>query len=398
MKLVLLANIVSPHQMPFARKIVERIGSRDFRYVYTEALHEERENMGWEQSIEEDWCIHDTMNCDAARKADTLLSGYRAIDLFRQRVSEDKLTCYMSERWFKPPVGILRLLSPAYFKMALEIVRLLDNKNFFYFPMGIHAARDMIRLYGLLHGDLRCLFCSPVVAFESKPCGTIVPLKTAIQAHVLSDEEIRFAKRYGFVQIPKKNWGIVSADGVYSKIRLWGYFVAPSELKNTTKTENHPKKILWVGRMLDWKMTKTLVKAVLDSEDFELNLYGHGPMEGYLKKVSAKNSRIKFHDYVPIDEIRSLMREHDIYVLASNGYEGWGAVLSEALEEQMCVLASIESGSGATMLPSELLFESANWKQLAALLNAEQNKSASIGAWSAENAAKSFFDFIDNHN
>jgi glycosyltransferase involved in cell wall biosynthesis len=95
---------------------------------------------------------------------------------------------------------------------------------------------------------------------------------------------------------------------------------------------------------------------------------------------------ISFHSPVAIDEVRKLMRKYDVYVLSSNAYEGWGAVVSEALEEGMKVVGTYEAGSSATMLPSDNLFYAGDWKALMNLLSTGVN-SCSIGHWRVGNAA-----------
>jgi glycosyltransferase involved in cell wall biosynthesis len=44
------------------------------------------------------------------------------------------------------------------------------------------------------------------------------------------------------------------------------------------------------------------------------------------------------------------MRQADVYVLPSSGMEGWGVVVNEAMLEGCAVIASRESGSGATLI------------------------------------------------
>ena len=123
-----------------------------------------------------------------------------------------------------------------------------------------------------------------------------------------------------------------------------------------------------------------------------LDIYGTGPEETKLKKVAAKyGDAIRFYPPVPIGEVRKLMRGHDVYVLASNGYEGWGAVVSEALEEGMRVLGTYESGASATILPKERLFHAGDWRALLRLLERESRGElppCSIGEWTAAKAAE----------
>ena len=161
--------------------------------------------------------------------------------------------------------------------------------------------------------------------------------------------------------------------------------------------------MLWVGRLLKLKRVDTIIRAVgelsqtyassprLNTNDYQLtttlDIYGSGPEELRLKKMATKyGDVIKFHPPVPIDEVRKLMREHDVYVLASNGYEGWGAVVSEALEEGMRVVGTYEAGSSATMLPETCLFHSGDWKTLKRILQSEIPQ-CGIGTWTAKETA-----------
>ena len=97
---------------------------------------------------------------------------------------------------------------------------------------------------------------------------------------------------------------------------------------------------------------------------------------------------------MPIKEVRRLMREHDVYVMASNACEGWGAVVSEALEEGMKVIGTYEAGYSATMLLENDLYHSGDWKTLSMILaRCAREKvvgklnSQGIGAWTAKAAA-----------
>lgn len=385
MKFVLLTCMISPHQSPLIKSLL-KYWHGQAQYQYTEPMSSERSSMGWDECPETNF-TPTLFNEEEALNAEALLCGLRTLDLYRKRVQTGRWTGYMFERWFKPPWGIFRLFWPPYFHMAKEIIRLGKIPSFYFFPIGIHAARDLARLEMLLKGNLKALFYTPSLAFESKPGGTIVSLKTAIDTKVLSPEEIAFAKKYGFVQIPKKYWGKVKPSGIFAKFCLWGYFVASGKITSNKKQSGHPHRLLWVGRMLSLKRVDTIVQAVKSLCAVSLNLYGHGPMEKKLQKMSAEHKNICFHDFVPVTQVRCLMRIYDTYILSSNAYEGWGAVVSEALEEGMRVFATIESGAGSTILPRENLFPSGDTSALIKLL---QTPSApgNIGLWTAEEAAK----------
>lgn len=387
MRIALLTNIVSPHQLPLARALVERIGAENYRYVYTEATHDERTKMGWGASADDTWCVQGNSDNPLLRDADVVLSGHRALDLFEQRNAVGKKTFYASERWFKPPLGFLRIFVPSYFRMARRFLKALKAPTMMLLPMGIHAARDFARLMGLFAGDVLCLFRAPTVAFESRPGGIIVPLRQAMEAGVLDEETVVFAKRHGFVQIPEVHWGKVKPTGHYAKMRLWGYFVAPGQGRPAQRAER-PLRVLWVGRMLDWKRTRTLVEAVRDMTGVTLDVYGHGPEEENLKRLAEGCEVISFHDFVPVEQVRDLMRAHDVYVLPSDGGEGWGAVVNEALEEGMVVVGTVEAGASATMLPQARLYPAGEVAALRRILETLRPEVGRIGLWTAENAAE----------
>ena len=374
MKLVLYTNSCSAHQLPLSHEIVKRLGAEIFRYVYTDDSQHQRSQV---VDSDEKWVTKDRSfveSCDVL-----LVGGVHPIDIILRRSRNGKRTLYMSERWFKPQLGMFRLLHPKYFMMAWKFVKIMRNLSLFtYLPIGIHAARDMARLCGLMHGDLRCIFRTPELDFERKPGGKIW-LKNKTQN---KQDERKYC---------------------LDKMRMWGYFVEPMKYNServhqTTKAVRNEIKVLWVGRILKWKRVDTILRAVREHANLKkvdnslpkisLDIYGNGPEEIKLKKmVHGYEEQIKFYPPVTIAEVRKLMQEHDVLVLTSNGYEGWGAVVSEALEEGMKVVGTYEAGSSATILPDECLFHAGDWRNLLRLLSMPIQAN-SIGNWTAEIAAK----------
>lgn len=249
--------------------------------------------MGWCEADGYAWAQLSTHDDPRLLEAEVAFYGLRALRSLEQRVALNKPTVYVSERWFKPPIGFLCVLVPSYFRMARRMVKVLfDHACVSYYAMGIHAARDMLRLAGLFKGDIRCLFRAPKVAFESKPGGVIVPLREAIRAGVLPDEAVRFAKRHGFVQIPEAQWGVCSPKGLFAKVKLWGYFVVS-------------------GRGVG-KRTADLVRACrpnkyLKRTAVSLHLYGGGPEEKRVRRLAQTADNVQLHGFVPVERVRDLM-------------------------------------------------------------------------------------------
>ena len=143
------------------------------------------------------------------------------------------------------------------------------------------------------------------------------------------------------------------------------------------KNLNNPKplsKVLWVGRMLSWKRVDTLIYALenLQKQGFNafLTLVGDGPCRKkleYLAKRILNPSSYIFIDPIDVQKISKLMSENDIYVLPSSAYEGWGAVINEAMSSGCAIVASKTAGAAAAMIKNNfngLLFESGNLREL----------------------------------
>lgn len=374
-RIALLTNVISPHQLPLAKEIVKIASEAGFRYIYTQSNDQDHKDLAWACEVPH-WCIPASSPeaTDWLENAQVLLSGLREFDLFERRAAKGLVNLYMTERWLKPPIGVLRLLHPRYLYYSRELCDMMSAGKLTGLPIGLHAARDMARLCGLLHGDWKCLFRAPQLDFERKPGGKIW-LKNGGDG-----------KRY-----------------CLDKTRMWGYFVEPSRfdalsVQEAADTPRRTCRVLWVGRLLNLKRVDTIVRAVGEHANLKrvdtslptitLDIYGTGPEEQRLKKLAAEyGDAIKFFPPVPIAEVRRLMREHDVYVLSSNGYEGWGAVVSEALEEGMKVLGTYEAGSSATILPEECLFHAGDWRALLRRLQGEIPQ-VGIGDWTAKDAAE----------
>lgn len=339
MKFCLYTNFISPHQMPLVKSVVARLGEGSVRYFHTDRLPESTKTQGWVEESH-DWIKqgrYGDSTIDAElENCDILLSGVRDLNLFQRRAKAGKKTFYMSERWFKPIRGLpgnVRMFFPHYRRMAHGFVTWLNSDPLSrYLAIGPWAKKDMLSL-----------------GVDSK------------------------------------------------KIVPWGYFVEPSscpQSNNRAAEQANCTRLLWVGRFLKLKRVQDIIRAVdtccRAGQNITLDVYGLGPEEVNLKKLVSRFGRekeIRIFPPVSIEKVRELMREHDVYVLSSNGYEGWGAVVSEALEEGMKVVGTYEAGASATLLPQSNLYHAGDWRQLARILGGDV-ADVGIGEWTAARAAE----------
>lgn len=358
MKLVLYTACVSPHQLPLAKELEKIVGGDNFRVVYHHHLHRNRVDLGWNPNPTEEWELilpDHVQECrDMIENSDVLLCGVRDVDLFERRSRRGLITAYCCERWFKPfhlfafgsgnrkfdvdIPGRVRMLVPRYRKMANRIMDLVKtDRNFYLYPYGIHAANDFAWLLKGRESD---------------------------------------------------------------KIRTFGYSVSPSSALTVDRRHGHDAiRVLWVGRFLHWKRVADIVLAVClanrqneqgQKKMISLSIFGSGPEEGNLRSLIAKlqaKPYVSLQPPVRNDEVRGLMRQHDVYVLSSNALEGWGAVVNEALEEGMVVIGTREAGASGTILPSDCQYSAGDVEGLARLL-VNLPSAAGIGNWSASECAK----------
>ena len=407
MTIVYWTNSLSPHQLPLAREIAKRIGEGNYRYLYRDEPTTERKALGWNFDAKPEWCRRGTQDDPALMDADLVYTGgLRPLNLVARRIAAGKKTYYVTERWFKPlrilglnMPGRWRMLSPGYSRMARRMVAMLNNPLCKVLAIGPWAKKDMVELgvreeqiwdwgYFVDSGVCSCLESRSLTGRSG-----VSPLQDG--------GSLDFVVKRRDAASPSQ---IGTLTTTHSPNPPLPHSPTPSLPHSPTL------KLLWVGRLLKLKHVDTIIRAVsslpppitpslpqsstpsLPHPQLSLDIYGTGPEESSLRKLAAKSGDvIKFHPPVPIDEVRKLMREHDVYVMASDENEGWGAVVSEALQEGMRVLGTFESGASAAMLPKERLFHSGDWRGLVDLLVKESRgalPACSIGEWTAAKAAE----------
>lgn len=320
MRILHVTSIINHHQLPLARSLVCALGEDSFRFVATRPLDLERMRLGWSSESPESWILRAGENQEDRREfeqwfaeADVVLCSERLMSPFSERLREDKLTFYMSERWWKPPIGMGRLLHPRFASMALRFAHLAQCPSFHFLPKGSYAASDMRKL----------------------------------------------------APFPGRMWN-------------WGYFTSLPDPLPAPAGRESKLEVLWAGRMLSWKRVDTLVRAFTflrqQGVPAHLTLIGDGPCRDELQRL-VRSLRLAdnatFYASMPVAQVRQQMRTAHIYVLPSNGYEGWGAVVNEAMSEGCVVVASSDAGSAKTMIrhgQNGLLFETGNWRQLGRFL------------------------------
>jgi glycosyltransferase involved in cell wall biosynthesis len=321
MNIVFGTNIWNHYQGYFATELKRLLeGAEQFKMVLFEEVHDERRKMGWAESVELPWVLGPPRSVEEEKRllqtcldADVMVVGDCPPKVREARIATGKLTLIASERILKQPFYYLRMLNPRYARGIRRYRTLVNHPHVHALAIGHYAPCDL-RTIG---------------AF---------------------------------------------ADRIWK----WGYFNdTPAIL-----AEPHPVrpiKLLWAGRMLKWKRVDLLLQALAKLQDTEsigeCTIIGDGPERQRLLNLASRMrlapDRVKFLSSLPFNEIRRLMREADVYVLASNRHEGWGIVANEAMFEG-CILVANEAAGAARDLIQDgengLLFRDGDVEQLAAQL------------------------------
>ncbi len=354
MHVLQITNIVSHHQLPLARCLAKALGADDFRFAVTEPVGPERLKLGWSSQAEEPWILQVWRNRanleefeEWWNESDVVLCGQRLLEQLQRRVDRKRLTFYMSERWWKPPIGMARLLYPKFARMVFGFRKLALSSFFHFLPAGYYSAADMKKI-------------------------------------------ARFSGRM---------W-------------RWGYFTTIPDPLPRCAREGQGLQVLWVGRMLKWKQVGVLLKAfcnLLPSQPHaSITLVGDGPERKRLQRIAQEYLPVGNYRFLPPQpspKIHQLMNQHHVYVLPSNAYEGWGAVINEAMAEGCAVIASDAAGAAKSMIrtgENGFLFAPGDWKKLSELLRAlaedevfrlelaEKGQRTITECWSPAIAAKRF--------
>jgi glycosyltransferase involved in cell wall biosynthesis len=108
-------------------------------------------------------------------------------------------------------------------------------------------------------------------------------------------------------------------------------------------------RVLYVGQLIPRKGIDLLFAALAAEQtaNWSLTVVGSGPAESALREVAAGGGiaeRIAWITSVPNAEISAAMAGHDVLVLPSR-YDGWGAVVNEALSVGTPVICSDMCGA-----------------------------------------------------
>lgn len=133
----------------------------------------------------------------------------------------------------------------------------------------------------------------------------------------------------------------------------WGYFTEYSASDDEIENSSTALRVVFVGNLVKRKNCLGLLKAVegLPKDRFSIDVIGSGVQEKRIRHQCTNRNNIRLRGSLSNVEVRREMSRYDLLVLPSL-YDGWGAVVNEALLAGTRVLASDRCGS-ACLIQSE---------------------------------------------
>jgi len=179
-----------------------------------------------------------------------------------------------------------------------------------------------------------------------------------------------------------------------NKIYQWGYFTEQEHITNFTEIDSTDRKVrlIYVGRLDENKNILGLLKQCpkFDSNIECFTIVGDGPLKSEIDNIAKLNPKIIIKGRLDNTDAKSVMKDYDYLILPSL-YDGWGAVVNEALSAGIRVLCSDACGA-SILLDGISRGESFSQKNMIDIIN----KWISIGPLNSKDRSE-IYEWSINH-
>ena len=281
MNVVFVSNFLNHHQKPLSDALASRC---HYTFLATSEMPAQRRAMGWEEPEPAYLCRYDREPERAEqvlREADVVIAGFTAEKLVRPCIRRGQLLFRYSERPLKNGPEPVKYLP----RLVRWHWRNPVNKPVYLLCAGGSVAKDYGK-FGLFPG----------------------------------------------------------------KKLKWGYF--PETRQYPVLPEKKPGAILWAGRFIDCKHPEHALRVAAKLKEagmeFTMTLIGDGPRMADAQRILAEENlfdRVTLPGMQTPGQVRSAMEEAEIFLFTSDGADGWGAVLNEAMNSGCAVVTSDAVGA-----------------------------------------------------
>lgn len=323
MRLVFWQNCLSPHQLPYIAKLMDDGRVTEVVVATDEKVSAERAEMGWQVENYPGLELCEVCLCPTDDKIEALLAKEEA----------NSVHLFSGVRGFAWVFDV--------YKRSLK----------YNLKRGIIHERPNTFAFGRANGK-------PIWLHR---------LRWKIQDHkYMSHLDYVFAmgdEAVDFFRSLRKNWSVFP----------FGYCTQLLEHPKLNSNDN-TLHLCFVGSLSCRKSADTILfaakKAVANGANLHISFIGDGPertkMEQYVHSQNMQN--VSFRGYQKQTEIPAILSKHDMLVLPSI-YDGWGAVVNEALQSGLYTVCSDCCGAKALLADSRCgaVFKSKDTDTLASI-------------------------------
>jgi glycosyltransferase involved in cell wall biosynthesis len=295
MNLIFFQNCISPHQIPYIKELPKQPSISKVIVVAPIINYEFRSNMGW-----------DTHNLLSSKDIEFIIAPSTSqVETLIYNYSESYCHCIFSGINAFPEVAEWLRLSLKY-KVKRSIVT--EAPFVYHKPIWMHAVRFLLQDYRY--------------------------------TKYLDNVFVMGNKYLWYYRFWSKRWNVVP------------FMYCTESIKRTMMApEGKSLKILYVGSLIKRKNVKLLLRASRNFNNIEVGIVGDGDQRVKLLPLATKN--VTFFGSISISEVPTYVQKYDVLVLPSF-YDGWGAVVNEALNLGLYVICSDSCGASSIINNSQI--------------------------------------------
>lgn len=293
-------------------------------------------------------------------------SKYEVYLVVEEKISEDRRKL----GWAEPCLGVAKLIVSPDDTTIVSIVK--ENKEAIHIFSGFRG-------YELVKKALDFCIVSGVekIGVLSEP-RKYINLKGKlrwIDSYFFEQKYRSKADFYLAIGTLAEKW-FLSLNILENKVFPFCYFVEETDTNLGEADRFEVFKVFYVGQLIKRKGVDLLLKALkrvnTDYQNWELHLIGDGvERENLIEQCARLNilEKVHFHGVLRNSDLRVLLRRADLFVLPSR-WDGWGAVINEALHAGLPVICSSYCGASeiVSLSPSGYIFESGSVTNLSLTL------------------------------
>lgn len=320
MRIVFWQNILSPHQLPYIAHLLDDKRISEVIIAVGEHINNDREKMGWE--------IPDIKGLSRCK---ILLNPQEneIKDLFSQ---DEKNSWHL----FSGIRGFHFVFKAFLISLQYKIKR------------GIITERPYTFAFGYSNGKPLWLHKIRFILQDKKYA------KYIDKVFAMGDEAVSYFQK------------------IYTKWDVIPFIYCTEPSHYFEHTQNNNIQFCFSGSLSTRKAPQDITKAaLLLNNEINISYIGSGEKEKEIKHLTKNNKRIHlvFHGFQNLSKIPELLSRHDVLILPSI-YDGWGAVVNEALQAGLYVICSDKCGAKELLKNPRCgkVFQSGNIKELASLM------------------------------